>query len=287
MKFLVLGCNGMAGHLVSLYLQESREDNDVLGFAREKSKYIHSVTGNAEVQNDIVSVVKCRHFDTIINCIGVLNQAAEDNKPRAVYLNSYLPHLLAELTKNTGTQVIHMSTDCVFSGKTGGYTEDSLRDGDTFYDRTKALGELEDNKNLTLRNSIVGPDIHPDGIGLLNWFMQQKGNVKGYTKVMWTGMTTLQLAKVMETAARERVHGLYNMVPPYNISKYDLLKLFNHYLCNDRIKIEPCDEPCVDKTLIRTKFDFPMQMPDYEKMVAEMADWIHRHVSLYMHYLLS
>lgn len=288
MKILVLGCNGMAGHLISLYLQESGGGgNDVLGFARSKSRYVPSVVGNAENREEIISVVRSSRFDTIINCIGVLNQAAEDKKPQAVYLNSYLPHLLAELTEGTRTQVIHMSTDCVFSGKTGGYTEDSLRDGETFYDRTKALGELEDNKNLTLRNSIVGPDINPDGIGLFNWFMQREGPVNGYTNAMWTGLTTLQLAKVMEAAARECAHGLYNMVPPHNISKYELLKLFDRYLRGDRIQIRPYSGVRADKTLIRTKFDFFGALPDYEQMVAEMADWIHKHASLYPHYSLG
>lgn len=287
MKFLILGCNGMAGHLISMYLQESGGGNDVLGFARVRSRYVPSVTGDAEKREDIVSIVKQRRFDTVINCIGVLNQAAEKNKSRAVYLNSYLPHLLAELTEGTATQVIHMSTDCVFSGRNGGYTEDALRDGETFYDRTKALGELEDNKNLTLRNSIVGPDINQDGIGLLNWFMRQEGPIRGYTHAMWTGLTTLQLAKVMEEAAQERVHGLYNMVPPHNISKYELLQLFNRYLRGGRIQIEPDTRVRADKTLIRTRFDFPIQVPDYEQMVSEMAEWMRKHAELYSHYGLS
>lgn len=287
MKFLVLGCNGMAGHLISLYLQESGGGNDVLGFARTKSRLVPSVTGDAENERDIADVIHSDDFDTIINCIGVLNRSAENNKARAVYLNSYLPHLLARLTEGTRTQVIHMSTDCVFSGKTGAYTEGSLRDGETFYDRTKALGELEDNKNLTLRNSIVGPDINPNGIGLLNWFMQQTSSVRGYTKAMWTGLTTLQLAKVMETAANERVHGLYNMVPEQNISKCELLELFNRHLRKGQIQIEPYDGVRIDKTLIRTRFDFPIQVPEYEQMVMEMADWMRRHADLYPHYLLN
>ena len=112
-----------------------------------------------------------------------------------------------------------MSTDCVFSGKRGQYTEEDERDGKTFYDRSKALGEIEDGKNLTLRQSIVGPDIKVNGIGLLNWFMQQNGEVNGFTKAMWTGQTTLQLAMTMEVAAKEKAHGLYNSVRS-NISKW-------------------------------------------------------------------
>lgn len=176
-----------------------------------------------------------------------------------------------------------MSTDCVFSGHSGPYTEDAVRDGETFYDRSKAMGELEDEKNLTLRNSIVGPDINEKGIGLLNWFMKQS-EVNGYTKAMWTGLTTLQLAKAMEKAAEVKAHGLVNMVYDKNISKYDLLCLFNHYLRDDKIIIHPYDGFSADKTLVRTNFDFDYRIPDYETMVAEMASWIKNHKELYPHY---
>ena len=101
-----------------------------------------------------------------------------------------------------------MSTDCVFSGKTGGYDESSLRDGETFYDRSKALGELENQKDLTFRNSIIGPDLNEEGIGLFNWFMKQTGEINGYTKAMWTGVTTLTLAKAMESAVQQGLTGL-------------------------------------------------------------------------------
>lgn len=228
MKFLVLGCNGMAGHTISLYLQE--QGHEVLGFDQQKSKYVRSVAGDARDLNFVHTLIFNGKYDSVINCIGILNQFAEQNKALASFLNSFFPHYLAEITSETNTQVIHMSTDCVFSGKRGEYTESDFRDGETFYDRTKALGELEDGKNVTLRNSIVGPDINPQGIGLMNWFMQQHGEIKGYTKAMWTGQTTLQLAKTMEVAAKERIHGLYNTVPDHAISKYNLLRLFNHYL---------------------------------------------------------
>ena len=218
--------------------------------------------------------------------IGVLNQFAEQNKALASYLNSFFPHYLAEITSNTNTQVIHMSTDCVFSGKRGGYTEDDFRDGETFYDRSKALGELEDGKNVTLRNSIVGPDINPKGIGLMNWFMQQHGEINGFTKAMWTGQTTLQLAKTMEVAAKERIHGLYNTVPAHAISKFDLLGLFNHYLRNDELVIRPIEGVNADKSLKRTRFDFSYLIPDYEQMTKELSDWIVEHKQMYPHYYL-
>ncbi len=285
MRFLVCGCNGMAGHTISLYLKE--QGHYVFGFDKTKSKLIDSVAGDACDKEFVKKLVLSGNYDTVINCIGILNQAAEDNKTLAVYLNSYFPHFLAEITKNTSIQVIHMSTDCVFSGKKGGYTEDDLPDGVTFYDRSKALGELNDGKNITLRNSIVGPDINPSGIGLLNWFMKQSGPINGYLNAIWTGQTTLQLAKTMEQAALMRAHGLYNAVPDCSISKYDLCELFNKYLRDGKIEIIPFDNQKIDKSLKRTRFDFDYLIPNYETMIKEMSDWIKKHKVLYPHYFID
>ena len=271
--------------MISLYLSE--HGHDITGFDMKPSSLVKSVSGDAMEPGFIKELVGVNRFDTIINCIGVLNQFAENDKARASYLNGYLPHYLAQLTESTDTQIIHMSTDCVFSGKRGQYTEDDLRDGETFYDRSKALGELEDNKNITLRNSIVGPDINPNGIGLLNWFMQQVNTVNGYIKAIWTGQTTLQLAKTMEYAAKVKAHGLYNAVPANSINKYELLKLLNHYIRDDEISIIPADNLIADKSLKRTRFEFDYKIPDYEQMVYELAVWMKGHKSLYPHYNLN
>ena len=278
----------MAGHTISLYLLE--QGHEVYGFDLQESKLIKSFAGNAFDTETISCVIKEGNYDTVINCIGVLNQFAENNHALAAFLNSYFPHFLAKTTVGTDTQVIHMTTDCVFSGKKGSYTEHDLRDGETFYDRSKALGELDDEKNLSLRNSIVGADINPKGIGLLNWFMNNTTGespvVNGYTKAMWTGQCTYQLAKTMEAAAKERAHGLVNAVPDTDISKYELLKLFNKYLRGGRVQINPVDGVNADKSLKRTNWDFNYRIPDYEQMVAEMAEWIYKHKKLYPHYNL-
>lgn len=284
MKFLVLGAGGMAGHTIAIYLKE--QGYDVTGFARRELPFVETIVGDVTEFSFIKGIILSGNYDYVINAIGILNQNAQENKANAVILNGYLPHFLANITKNISTKIIHMSTDCVFSGKKGNYTEGAFRDGETFYDRSKAIGELEDDKNVTLRNSIVGPDINPNGIGLLNWFMRQNGIVKGYTHAMWTGMTTLQLAKMMEKVALKGATGLYNMVPKSNISKFELLNLFNHYLKNEKIKIQPFDDFSVDKTLIRTRYDFADEVPNYDIMVLEMAEWIKKHKYLYPHYNL-
>ena len=284
MKFFILGCNGMAGHTIALYLQE--KGHEVCGFDISRSLYIESVVGDARDTDTLKKIITKGKYDSVINCVGILNQFAEQNKSLASFLNSYLPHFLADITLEMDTQIIHMSTDCVFSGKRGEYTERDFRDGETFYDRSKALGELEDKKNVTLRNSIVGPDISPRGIGLLNWFMQQKGEINGFTKSMWTGQTTLQLAKTMEVAAKKRIGGLYNMVPDYAISKYDLLSLFNHFLRGDSLKINPVEGIKADKSLKRTNYDFDYLIPNYDVMIKELAEWIKDHKKMYPHYNL-
>lgn len=282
MKVLILGGTGMAGHTISIYFKEA--GHDVTSFSRSKVDYCKNVNGDITDFENLKKIINEGQYDAIINAIGILNQDAEDHKSNAVLLNSYLPHFLSDTTKEMKTRVIHMSTDCVFSGKTGGYSETSFRDGETFYDRSKALGELENNKDLTFRNSIIGPDMSERGIGLFNWFMKQEGQINGFTKAIWTGVTTLTLAKAMEQALKENLTGLYNLVNNETISKYELLKLFNKYMKDDQIEILPSDNLLLDKSLINNRTDFSYKVPSYEAMVAEMKEWIDNHKDLYPHY---
>ena len=283
MKFLVLGCNGMAGHMLSLYLKEGGYEVD--GFARKESPFIHTVLGDARDTGLLRNIIEKGNYRAVINCIGVLNKFAELNHEAAVFLNSYIPQFLAKITEKSATQIIHISTDCVFSGSRGCYTESDFPDGKLFYDRSKALGELDNEKDITFRMSIVGPDANEKGIGLINWFMQQQGKVKGYKNAMWTGQTTLQLAKTIEHAARQRVHGLYNMVPEDKISKYDMLVLFNQYLRSKPIEIEPEENFRTDKSLKRTNYGlFSYRIPEHEQQIRELGTWMRAHKELYPHY---
>ena len=283
MKILVLGAAGMAGHTIALYFQQ--QGHDVTAYTTRPFSYFrNNIVGNALDTEAFRAMLLEGGYDAVINCIGLLNKTAEDRPAQAVYLNSYLPHLVADTLKDTPARLIHMSTDCVFAGNTGPYAEDALRDGRTFYDRTKALGEVEDGRNLTFRNSIVGPDMNPEGIGLFNWFMKQQGPINGFTEAMWTGVTTLTLAKAMERALEEGLSGLYNLVNDSNISKYDLLGLFNRYFCEGRVEIRPSGSLHLDKTLVRTRRDFSFAVPDYERQVAEMKQWVDDHKELYPHY---
>lgn len=279
MKFLILGSTGMAGHLITTYLRE--RGHEVYGLSRRKIfphvDIVLDVTNRTELAKIICGV----NFNCVVNCVGILNRAAEDNKTLAIRLNSELPHFLAETTADLPTKIIQLSTDCIFSGKRGGYREDDFPDGKTFYDRTKALGELVDEKNITFRNSIIGPDLERDGIGLLNWFLQQTGTVNGYTKSVWSGVTTLFLAQMIERAAIENLHGLYQLTNNMPITKHDLLKLFAKVFRKE-IKISPVDGIEADKRLINTK-NFGVA-PSYEKMLVDLREWMLKHKNFYWHY---
>jgi len=278
-KILVLGATGMAGHLITMYFNE--KGYDVTAFSKRPFNYCKNIVGNVLETENFKNVLLNEDYDIIINCIGILNTDADENRSLAVYLNSYLPHLIADTLKGKKTKLIHMSTDCVFAGNTGPYYEDNLRDGTTFYDRTKALGEIEDDKNITFRNSIIGPDMNENGIGLFNWFMKQKKSIDGYTEAIWTGVTTLTLAKAMEHAINENSFGLHNLVNNESISKYDLLSLFNKHFKNDKIFINKNDKLKLDKSLKRKRNDFNYKVPSYEQMVIEMKDWVLLHKDLY------
>jgi dTDP-4-dehydrorhamnose reductase len=284
-KILVLGASGMAGHTITLYFME--KGYDVTAYSMNPFPFCRNINGDAFNRDEFTQILAQDEYDIVINCIGILNQWADENLAMAVYLNSYLPHLIADtLLKSSKARLIHMSTDCVFAGNTGPYFENSLRDGRSFYDRSKALGEIDDDVNLTFRNSIIGPDMNENGIGLFNWFMKQNNEIKGFTGALWTGVTTLTLAKAMESAIQENLSGLYNLVNNYSISKYELLSLFNKHFRNNCITIHKSDKLQLDKSLRNSRTDFSFVVPSYEHMIIEMKEWIEAHPQLYPHYNL-
>ena len=291
MRFLVLGATGMAGHVIALYLKE--RGHEVVGTFRCKSKTTQYLDfyGIDTIELDVTdgarlsSIISTSGSDVIVNCIGLLNTECDKRPDLAIYLNTYLPHRVARIASSSRTRVIQISTDCVFAGNTGPYTELSIPDGRSQYDRTKALGELNDDSNLTLRQSIVGPDPDQNGIGLLNWFMKQTGVVKGWTGAIWTGLTTLELAKAIEACALSGSTGLINMVPDGDgISKYSLLCLFNECLRSHPLEIVEEKGIQLDKTLIRTNVDSSFIPASYPEQIDNLSNWIQQHASLYPRY---
>lgn len=287
MRIIVFGANGMAGHMITLYLQE--QGYDVTGFVKKKNDMFPCIEGNAMDTNLVRQILTGEgvNYDIIINCIGILNKAVDAKLAEGIYINSVLPHLLEECTAGTETRVIHISSDCVFSGSTGHYRENSHPDAESYYGRTKALGELGDEKNLTIRTSIVGPELKKDGIGLFHWFMSQTGFVNGFTEVIWSGVTTLELAKAIDSAMKQGLSGLYHLVNNTVISKYELLCLFNRYMNDNRTVIHQNGSFINDKSLEDTRLELLHKIPSYEIMVQELAAWMHAHPKLYAQYLKS
>jgi len=274
MKVLVLGSKGMAGHMVHRYFLSV--GHDVVGISRKECDM-----RDTQKLLDIISAGKC---DYIINCAGILNSNAEDNKSEAIFVNSFLPHFIAEHIKNTKTKLIQISTDCVFSGNKGGYTENDVLDGTKAYDKTKALGEIIDDRNLTVRTSIIGPDMNPNGIGLFNWFMKQSGAVKGFSKAIWSGVTTLELVRFLDFAMNKNITGLYHLTNSIPINKFDLLNIFNDTFKKGLVIVSET-EFHVDKSFINTRKDFVYNVRSYREQISDMKDWIDKNKDLYPHYL--
>ncbi len=282
MTVVVLGSTGMAGHMVSLYLEEA--GHTVFRTSRsERNTSLSCAIDVMDLEALRMWLAKARP-DGVVNCVGLLQRPCEEHPDRAVFINSYLPHYLENLFFQEKTKVIHLSTDCVFSGGRGGYTESALPDGRTMYDRSKALGELQNRKDLTLRMSIIGPDTDPRGTGLLNWFMTQRGEIQGYSKTIWNGVTTLELAKAVERALQSPISGLYHLVPSEPIDKYSLLKLFQQTFQKDDVAIGKVDGPELNKTLVNTRTDLNFRVGGYLAQMEELKGWMQAHRTLYPHY---
>lgn len=282
-KVFIVGSKGMAGHVIYNYLRE-HTDFEVVDVARGTDGHIPTYQIDVTNFESLTKVLELEKPKYIVNCVGILNKDAEDNPEKSILLNSYFPHFLAKAGKAINAKLIHISTDCVFDGKKGSYTENSLKDGKGFYAETKALGEVTYGNNLTIRTSIIGPELKANGIGLFNWFMQQNGKIKGYTNAFWTGITTIELAKVIIEAIREDITGLHHVVNSEKINKYDLVNLFKNIFDKNDIEIVPFGDYKVDKSLIKTNESFRYTVPTYQLMLKEMKIWIETHQNFYTAY---
>jgi dTDP-4-dehydrorhamnose reductase len=272
MKLLILGGKGMAGHMMMEYFRKKNEF-EVFYTSRDKNDQngiFLDVTKGTKVEKLIDSIKP----DITINCTGILNESATNNPTLAFLVNSILPHQLARLTERHQGKLIQISTDCVFSGKKGDYTENDIPDGSSIYAKSKQQGEIISDKHLTIRTSIIGPELKENGIGLFLWFMKQKGEIKGYKKTLWNGVTTLELAKVIEMMIKHNVTGLYHLGSETKISKYDLLKLLQEVFEKKDVEITPDTSIAIDRTIKNTRTDFQYTVPAYKDMIIELRDWM-------------
>lgn len=278
-KVLVIGIKGMAGHIIFRYLK-NLESYDVFGIARNIEGSDHIFNLDVSETGKLKEILNNSQFDYVINCIGILNKDAEDHPSKAIWFNSYFPHFLEELTRNSNSKVIHISTDCVFNGKKGNYSENDIKDGEGFYAQSKSLGEINNSKDLTIRTSIIGPELNINGIGLFNWFMAQDGNINGYSSAIWSGVTTLELAKAIDFVIKNPIEGLVHLTNGIPINKFDLTNLFKDIWKKDNITINRYDGKVVDKSLQKSN-KLVYEVSGYREMLTEQFNWMKEFSSLY------
>ncbi|HAG69466.1 MAG TPA: NAD(P)-dependent oxidoreductase [Lachnospiraceae bacterium] len=284
-KVLVLGANGMAGHVIYLMLREKK--HEVTGATRKQGVLGNDILCDVMDQECVKSIIQTGGYDYIINCAGTLNRNVDMDMYHGIYINSVLPHYLALLCKDSPTRLIHISSDCVFRGNQNGfYTESSEKNAISIYGISKSLGEVRGQNLFTLRTSLVGPEIRNGGIGLFNWFMKND-EVDGFAKVYWTGVTTVELARTISSLidSDTATGGLYHIVNNEKISKYELLCLFNERFRNGSVRIYSSDTIESDKSLYNTSTADWINIPSYRQMIEEMHDWMLDHASLYQKYL--
>jgi dTDP-4-dehydrorhamnose reductase len=279
-RVLVLGASGMLGHAV-LRVFSKDENYDLLGTFRGKDKpsplligdRINTV-GGVDLDEDKVLVKIFEKFmpDLVINCVGLVKQLSEANDPEvAIPINSILPHRLAKICKNTNARLIHISTDCVFSGRKGMYTELDPSDANDIYGKSKFLGELDYPNTITLRTSIIGHGLHGNK-SLIDWFLSQSGLIKGYRNAIFSGLPTVELAGVIKeyVVPNAALSGIFQVsVDP--ISKFDLLKLVaTEY--QKKIEIIPDDSLKIDRSLDSSKFRLAtgFKAKSWPQLIAEM-----------------
>src|ERR1700722_19962894 len=257
MKVLIFGVTGMLGNALFRYLAEDK-DICVYGTARGNKAFQHFpnalspqliVDVDVENQESLVKVFTNIQPDIVINCIGLVKQLAEASDPLlAIPINSLFPHRLAALCKTAGARLIHISTDCVFSGAKGDYVESDFPDAEDLYGRSKLLGEVDYPHAITLRTSIIGHELLGQK-GLVSWFLAQQGTIKGFTHAIFSGFPTIELANIIRNFVmpRPKMKGLYH-VASKPISKYDLL-CFITKTYKKEIEIVPTDSIVINRSL--------------------------------------
>ena len=278
---LVFGATGMLGHTLCRVLSQN---HSVIGTVRRHAKEYRSPLLNVPLYsyvdvNDMRTVydaIKTTNPDVVINAIGIVKQLPDAaNRERSILVNSLLPHKLASICKIHGANLIQISTDCVFDGNQGGYRETDQTTATDLYGRTKALGEVINDTDLTLRTSIIGRELPPSHHGLLEWMLRQTwATVPGYTNAIFSGVTTIELARTIDIVIQEYpdLTGLYHVAAP-PITKHDLLTMINATF-DLGATIVPDTSVVVDRSLnddlFRATTNIPK--PSWQRMVDELYD---------------
>lgn len=285
MRILILGGDGMLGHQLLRQWQGQHEvrvtlrrDPDAYAgfglFRPANSSYGVNVVHTEE----LAGVLADFHPQAVINAVGIIKQqsAAKESIP-SIDINALFPHRLAVLCKAVGARLVHMSTDCVFSGRKGNYRESDRSDAEDLYGKSKYLGEVHEAHCVTLRTSIIGTELTRKK-SLVEWFLAQQGPVKGYRNAIFSGFTTIEMARIIERLLVQHPHasGLYH-VSSAPISKLELLTEIKEKL-ELPVEIMPDESFSIDRSLDSSKFrkEFDYMPPAWDDMLAELVNDIKR-----------
>ena len=256
-NLLIFGNEGMFGHVVEKYFKE-KEESRVIGLNRSN---LDMNDFSAVIEN----IVKIKPH-VIINCVGVLNTG--DDIHEFSRINVALPRILAYMGNRHHIKIIHISTNCVFK-EIGPHKQNEAPNATDIYGMSKALGEIDDDFNLTIRTSITGPELKEDGSGLFNWFMQSNKKVTGYSNAFWNGVTTFQLAQFIEEAIEKKLTGIVNYYTIKEESKYELLKIINEVYGLKKTLMETTKEG-VHSSLLEGKH---FTKKTFKEQFKELKEW--------------
>ncbi|MUG31581.1 dTDP-4-dehydrorhamnose reductase family protein [Psychrobacter sanguinis] len=277
-KVLILGSSGMAGHVIYTYLIENT-NYEVIGTVNSNQFNPQNIALDVFNLDEVKHILNTYKPSIVINCIGMLIKGSKSNPDQTIFCNAFFPYFLRKHTDKIDAKLIHISTDCVFSGLDGGYSESSFKDANDLYGISKSLGEINDDINLTIRTSIIGPEIKEQGEGLFHWFMHQNNEVTGFKSSYWSGITTIELAKFIKWVIEHPITGVINLTNGVPISKYELLKQIKSTYNKD-IQINTNTDYISNKSLVSNrKIDF--QVPSYKSMVEEMKIFMDQHNQFY------
>jgi dTDP-4-dehydrorhamnose reductase len=283
MRILILGGSGMLGHRLWVDLRKQHETwvtirgnvNEFPNLPEFPREFIRT---NVDALNfdQVTRALASIQPDLVINCIGLIKQMGHLAKDPlfSISLNAMLPHRISMICRVAKIRMIHISTDCVFSGRKGSYTEDDPSDAEDLYGRTKYLGEVAYPHCVTLRTSIIGRELK-NKLGLIEWFLAQKGTIKGYKHAIYTGFTTDEIARIISQLVipNTNLSGVYQ-VSSNPISKYDLLLKAKEAFKRKDIQIEPDENFYSDRSLDSTRFRKVTGYvpPSWDEMIDEMAN---------------
>ncbi len=258
-------------HQVAVTLRQDKSSYDAFGLFSDDNAFYGIDVRNIDRISEVMAQFKP---DAVINCIGIIKQRPSAKQSiLSLEVNALLPHRLAVLCRLAGARLVHMSTDCVFSGTKGNYLETDVSDAEDLYGRSKHLGEVDEVGCITLRTSIIGHELSRKS-SLLEWTLAQQGEVKGFQKAIFSGFTTIEMARLIERVLLNHpdARGMYQ-VSSDPIDKYALLLLIKQHL-HPAIEVVPDTAVQIDRSLDSSRFraEFEYTPPSWPSMIAELAD---------------